>query len=197
MAEAEKTKLSPKMKILVGAMTLILGLIVGLGIAVAAFIVQLRSPNYHKSVAASIAEFSDPLPSGFSIESGTDVGRMKSISFIHKPEFMSIIFNVSDVKDESEKKEMEEAVEREQRGEPYVEKEVQQKKVAGYTLEYRTKAQKSTTILTVLDGKVVGVPGRIITVTALSDTNPFNFKLFDQFIESIKGFKAPGQASHQ
>ena len=194
MTDADKPKLSPKMKILVGAISLMLGLVVGLAVAVGMFFVQMKSPDYQKSIASSIADFSSPLPAGFSLESATDIGRLKSVSFIHKPEFMSVIFNISDVKDEAEKKEMEDAVLREQSGETYVETEMQQKAVAACTLEYRTKVQKKsdTNIVTVLDGKIVGIPNRIVTVTALSDTTPFNFKLFDQLMDAIKSFKKAG-----
>jgi hypothetical protein len=188
MADGEKTKLSPTSKVLIGAATLMLGLIVGLAISIGFFFVQLKSPQYQKSVAASVADFADPLPAGFKIESGTSVESLKAISFRNQPDNMWVVFNVRDVKNDAEKKDSEETLKQEHNLEKYEEDAPQILQIAGHSMEYRTRVTGSEeNKMTVLDGVIEDVPNKFISVTA-GGKSPFNFALFKQFTDAIRSF---------
>lgn len=188
MADNEKPKLSPTGKVLIGAATLMLGLIVGLAISIGFFFFELRSPTYQKTVAASIADFADPLPAGFKIESGTSVETLKAVSFRNQPEGMWIVFNVREVKDDNEKNESEESIKEEHTHEKYEENSPQSMQIASHTMEYQTRViTLGENKMTELDGIIKDVPNKFISVTA-GCKSPFNFGLFKQFTDSIKSF---------
>lgn len=179
-------------KILIGAVCLFLGLGVGLGITV---IIQLKNgmeksqdPAYRRSVARSIAEFSDPLPDGFSYGSAMDNFGIKSVVINHTPEQMDVTLSEIDIRDPEKLKQIEEK----SGGDTATtdESSTGTIKIANHILKYHIGQQSlDKNSMTMLDGKISDIPEKFITVSAFSDgAKPFDLKLFQKLTDSIKSF---------
>ena len=179
-------------KILIGAMALSFGLIIGLLIATGFFIKDLYDKGhnlpYKKSIACAIAGFPDSLPPGFTFGTATDFLNVKTVIINHQPEQMDISFSEIDLKNAQMKNALDANFEARKTADHF-EKTVEGTiKIADHKMEYLTGYKTiGNNKLSILDGRITDIPDKFISITAYSaGSKPFDLTIFQKLAGSIK-----------
>jgi hypothetical protein len=188
VSEAKKRNVPTWMKVVIGAISLLLGLVVGLAIVVGGFMLKANDPNYKKEIAMGIAEFPDPLPAGFTYGTATDVANINTVLINHSPEQMDISISEIDITDPTVKKALDNNFEMKNDSSTFQKHDSGTLEVANHTLEYKTGSQTlGTAKIAMLEGRITDIPDKFISIQALSNNKgDFNLPLFKTITDSIK-----------
>jgi hypothetical protein len=188
LSEEKKRNVPTWMKVVIGAVSLLLGLLLGLAIVVGGFLLKENDPNYKKNVAMSIAEFPETLPAGFSFGTARDMQNVRTVLLNHSPEQMDISISEINVDDPNMKKALDLNFDLSADSSAFEEKDKGTLKIAGHTLEYKTGLQtRGSKKIATLDGRVTDIPDKFISIKAFSNgAGPFDLPLFKMLTDSIK-----------
>lgn len=195
MEEHKKRSLPTWLKVVIGGISLFLGLLLGLAIVVAVFVFKANDPNEKRRVAQEIAEFANPLPAGFSFGTATDLNEVKTILINHSPETMDVSISEVHVTDPVMKKALYSQFDLQADPSTVTDKSTGTLEVAGQKLEYKTGiCTIGGNTVAVLDGRIIDIPDEFISIKAYSSNQAaFDLSLFKSLTDSIKSFV---KASH-
>jgi hypothetical protein len=181
------------MKIVIGAISLLLGLVIGLTIVVGGFMFKVNDPKYKKDIAMGIAEFPDPLPAGFTFGTATDSADIKTVLLNHSPEQMDISISEIDTTNQTLKKALEDNFDMKADSSAFQEKGAGTLEIAHHKLEYKTGLQTNgTDKIFMLNGRITDIPNKFLSIKALSNSaDTFNLPLFKMMTDSIKDLDPP------
>ncbi len=193
MSETKKRNIPTWMKVIIGALSLLLGIVLGLTIVVGGFMFRVNDPKYKKDIAMSIAEFPDPLPAGFTFGTATDVADIKTVLLNHSPEQMDISISEITTTNATLKKVLEDNFEMKPESSTFEQKDSGILVIANHKLEYRTGSQTNgSDKIAMLDGRITDIPQKFISIKAFSNnTDTFNLPLFKTITDSIKSLEPP------
>jgi hypothetical protein len=193
VSETKKRNIPTWMKVIIGALSLLLGIVLGLTIVVGGFMFRVNDPKYKKDIAMSIAEFPDPLPAGFTFGTATDVADIKTVLLNHSPEQMDISISEITTTNATLKKVLEDNFEMKPESSTFEQKDSGILVIANHKLEYRTGSQTNgSDKIAMLDGRITDIPQKFISIKAFSNnTDTFNLPLFKTITDSIKSLEPP------